>query len=145
MAVWSARALPTRFGSTSSLTAAENCAESATMLSPQTTVTLRAPAGRGTAAATRHGYAAARPQAEDILLLIQVADTSSGYDRGVKLPRYAAAGVREVWLVDLNTDRVLVFRGPRAGGYQDVQIVAAHDTLIAHDLPHLRLPVAAIL
>ena len=39
---------------------------------------------------------------EDILLIIEVADTSLAYDRSVKLPLYARAGIAEVWLVDLN-------------------------------------------
>ncbi len=38
---------------------------------------------------------------DDVLLLIEVADSSLRYDREVKIPRYARAGVPEVWLVDL--------------------------------------------
>src|SRR6266508_549175 len=41
------------------------------------------------------------PTPEDALLVIEVADSSRDYDRGVKLPLYAAAGIPETWLVDL--------------------------------------------
>ena len=45
-------------------------------------------------------YASAHPSPEDILLVIEVAETSVDYDRNVKAPLYASAGVRELWLVD---------------------------------------------
>ena len=52
-------------------------------------------------------YAAGHPQAADVLLLIEVADTTLRLDRRVeKIPLYARAGVREVWLVDLTTARL---------------------------------------
>jgi Uma2 family endonuclease len=48
------------------------------------------------------------PTGDDVLLLIEVADSSLQYDQAVKLPLYARAGVREVWLVDLVRDEVNV-------------------------------------
>ena len=90
------------------------------------------------------GYAAARPSATDILLLVEVADTSFDYDLGVKIPRYAAAGVQEAWLVDLNGNRVLVCRRPRDGAYQDVQIATPPVVLVPEVLPDLRVPVTSI-
>ena len=63
----------------------------------------------------RYAEQDARP--EDVLLLIEVADTSIRYDRSVKLPLYARAGIPEVWIVDLPADAVEVYRQPTATGY----------------------------
>ncbi len=46
-------------------------------------------------------YRESLPVPEDVLLLIEVSDTTLAYDRGVKLPLYARSGIREVWIVDL--------------------------------------------
>jgi Uma2 family endonuclease len=64
-------------------------------------------------------YRQAHPRAADVLLVIEVADTSRRLDRLVKLPLYARAGVDEAWLVDLPSDRVEVHRTPGPGGYRD--------------------------
>ncbi|MDM7323431.1 MAG: Uma2 family endonuclease [Thermus sp.] len=63
------------------------------------------------------------PQGEDVLLLVEVADTSLAYDLEVKLPLYAKAGIPEVWVVDLTRDRLLVFRKPAEGGYQQKEVL----------------------
>jgi Uma2 family endonuclease len=52
------------------------------------------------------------------LLVVEVADTSLHRDRMVKLPRYAAAGVPETWIVDLNGGAVEVYREPSLEGYR---------------------------
>lgn len=65
-------------------------------------------------------YAAVLPRPDDVLLIIEVADTSLRYDRDVKLPLYAAAGIPEVWIVDLQRRRVTVYREPTPEGYQQV-------------------------
>jgi Uma2 family endonuclease len=57
-------------------------------------------------------YAGGHPGPEDILLLVEVGDTTAAWDRERKLPLYAAAGVREVWLVDLPAGTVEVCRRP---------------------------------
>jgi Uma2 family endonuclease len=68
-------------------------------------------------------YANAHPKPEDVLLLVEVADTSVGIDRTVKLPLYAEAGIVEVWLVDLVARRVAVCRQPTRQRYEDVEQV----------------------
>jgi len=65
-------------------------------------------------------YASGLPGAADVLLLVEVADRSARYDREVKLPRYRQAGIREVWLVDLEHDRLLAYRDPANDCYQCV-------------------------
>jgi Uma2 family endonuclease len=65
-------------------------------------------------------YLSALPGPDDILLIVEVADTSLAYDRDRKIPRYAAAGIPEAWLVDLRRKRVTVYRDPAPGGYRQV-------------------------
>jgi Uma2 family endonuclease len=62
-------------------------------------------------------YVQAHPVAEDVLLLIEVADSSLATDRTVKLPLYARAGIPEVWLVDVDAGMVDAYRTPSASGY----------------------------
>ena len=64
-------------------------------------------------------YARRTARAEDVWLLVEVADTTYRYDRGVKLPIYARAGVRELWLIDLSRDVVEVYRRPHPRGLRD--------------------------
>lgn len=66
-------------------------------------------------------YIDAHPGPEDVLLLIEVADSSLTYDRSVKIPLYARHGILEVWLVDLENRAVEVFREPSADGYRKVR------------------------
>ena len=57
-------------------------------------------------------YAGSHPGPGDVLLLVEVSDTTAGYDREVKIPLYAAAGIPEVWLVDLPGRAVEVYQDP---------------------------------
>src|SRR6266581_1270330 len=56
------------------------------------------------------------PSPSDVLLVIEVADMSLERDRGVKIPRYAAAGIPETWLVDLVGNAISLCREPGPGG-----------------------------
>ena len=90
-------------------------------------------------------YGTALPGPEDILLVIEVADTSLAYDRDVKLLRYAAAGIPEVWIIDLDGARVLVYRRPHAGSYEHTETVARSGALVPEAFPDLALAVAELL
>jgi Uma2 family endonuclease len=68
----------------------------------------------------RDEYAGSHPTAADVLLLIEVSDTTSRYDREVKIPLYAKHGVTEVWIVDLDHGMVRFYRQPQADGYADI-------------------------
>lgn len=79
----------------------------------------------------------------DVLLLIEVADSSIQYDRTVKLPLYARAKIPEYWIVDLGRRMVDVYREPDGGTYaslrsygpaETVTLSAAPDIGIALDL-----------
>jgi Uma2 family endonuclease len=69
-------------------------------------------------------YRDSHPHAEDILLLIEVADTTARYDRTVKIPLYARHGIPEVWLVDLQQRHVEIYRDPEEGSYRQVKVLA---------------------
>jgi Uma2 family endonuclease len=62
-------------------------------------------------------YRHAHPGPEDILLLVEVADSSLRYDLEVKLPLYARHGVPEVWIVDLEHRRLEMYRRPAENTY----------------------------
>ncbi len=62
-------------------------------------------------------YAAHHPYPEDILLVIEVADSSLQYDHEVKLPVYAEANIPEVWIVNLNDQRLEVYTEPKTSNY----------------------------
>lgn len=85
------------------------------------------------------------PTPGDVLVVIEVADTSRGYDRDTKLPLYAAAGIAEAWLVDLAANRIERHTEPSADGYQAI-IRAGRGAVVASVVvPALTVPVDAVL
>jgi Uma2 family endonuclease len=68
------------------------------------------------------------PQADDVLLVTEVADSSLLYDRNVKAALYAKAGIQEYWLVDLIHSRVSVYRNPTGDAYRSVTQLRSGDT-----------------
>ncbi len=61
------------------------------------------------------------PGPGDVLLVIEVSDTTLAFDRKVKVPLYARAGIPEVWVVNLQEDSVEVYSRPDGGAYQEHQ------------------------
>lgn len=84
-------------------------------------------------------YREAHPGPDDVLLVIEVADSSLAYDRGEKLARYATAGIPEVWIVDLSGDRLLVFRSPKGGAYETELVVLPAERVSPLALPGLAI------
>jgi Uma2 family endonuclease len=66
-------------------------------------------------------YEGLLPGPEDVLLLIEVSDTALSYDRSLKLPLYARAGIPEVWIVDLAGEVIERHTGPSGESYRRVQ------------------------
>lgn len=95
--------------------------------------------------AREDGYAEAPPTAGDVLLLVEVADTSLAYDRDVKVPLYGRCGIPETWLFDLPGDAVVVYRRPGRHGYQSAERLSRGAILSPESLPQIRLAVAALL
>lgn len=89
-------------------------------------------------------YVTAHPQPPDILLIVEVADTSADYDRQVKIPLYANAGIIEVWLLDLVEQYLEVYRQPSANGYQHQQL-HRNQQIFIQALPDLTISIDDIL
>ena len=77
-------------------------------------------------------YRHTRPGPEDILLLVEISDTTLRYDREVKLPLYARHGIPEVWIVDLEHQRLEIYRHPAGESYQE-KLYANRDEPISPD------------
>lgn len=103
---------------------------------PQPDVTLLRP---------RPDFYTSHPRPDDLLLVIEVADTSLRYDRDQKFPRYAAVGITEAWLVDLGGERIEVHREPGPDGYSRIHIVTRGADLEVAALPGLTLRADEIL
>jgi Uma2 family endonuclease len=82
-------------------------------------------------------YAARHPEPADILLLIEVADSSRAFDRSVKVPLYARAGIPEVWVVDVIDQIVEVDRRPLRGAYADVRRCSRAERVSIEAFPRL--------
>jgi Uma2 family endonuclease len=63
------------------------------------------------------------PGAADLLLVVEVSDTTARYDREKKAPLYAQHGIPEMWLIDVNNRRLHCLQEPRDGAYQKVTVV----------------------
>ena len=90
-------------------------------------------------------YGTAHPQPEDVLLLVEVSDSSIEYDREVKLPHYARQGIPEVWIVDLDKEAIEVYRDPTVEGYRGVLQLARGQALSPQHFPLLDLAVDEVL
>jgi len=90
-------------------------------------------------------YASAHPGASDVLLLIEVADSSVRYDREIKLPLYARHGIAEVWLVDLEAGMLRFFRGPQGERYTDVTATETPGPTPVAALPGVVIDLAGLL
>lgn len=77
-----------------------------------------------------HAYASCRPIAQDVLLLIEVADTSLNYDRDVKGRIYAESGIQEYWIVNLINGSVEVYRDPQSDGRFATSITVSSDGVL---------------
>lgn len=84
-------------------------------------------------------YKSSHPRPKDVLLAIEVAESSLRYDQKVKAPLYARHGIPELWVVDVENGRLTIYRRPERGVYHDVVTPSAM-TAVAPGL----LPVATL-
>lgn len=82
------------------------------------------------------------PQPDDVLLVVEVADSTVQFDREVKVPLYGTAGIVEMWLVDLTRGWVEVYRDPSSQGYRTKQTFQAEAELTSLAFPDCRLTIA---
>jgi Uma2 family endonuclease len=90
-------------------------------------------------------YASVHPGPADVLLLVEVADTSIEYDREVKLGLYAQAGISEVWIVDIGSHAVEVYREPSVHGYESVVTAGPGQQVSPAAFPELQISIEQIL
>lgn len=80
-------------------------------------------------------YETATPRPADVLLMIEVSESTLRYDRDVKIPLYAESGISECWLVDIVGRAVEVYRRPVGGRYAEMRRVGSEGTLDIEALP----------
>ncbi len=89
-------------------------------------------------------YAQRHPLPEDVLIIIEVANTSLVYDRKEKLPRYAAAGIPEVWLVNIARQTVEQYATPANGQYTYQQVIGRGQALTTRVINDIELSIDRI-
>ena len=89
-------------------------------------------------------YSRGRPTAEDVLLVIEVAETSLAYDTGEKAELYAAAGAADYWVVDVAARAIEVRREPVGGRYRSLQTRSGDDEVRPLAMPELALRPSAL-
>lgn len=94
---------------------------------------------------TEDYYHDALPKASDVHLIIEVADSSAGFDRETKAPRYAAAGIPEMWLIDLESGHVEVHTLPKESAYGLVKIYLRGENAVSDTFENLSVSVDELL
>ena len=90
-------------------------------------------------------YSSAHPGPGDVLLLIEVSDTTADVDRGCKLPLYARSGVQEVWIVNLSEGCVEVYAEPAGAGYAASRTVGLDGEVSPAAFADISLPVGQMM
>jgi len=92
----------------------------------------------------RRDYRSGRPTADDVLLIVEVAESSLRFDQGEKAELYAAAGVKDYWLVNLVDQSIEVRRNPSRGAYRELKVYSGRDKVSSLAFPKIALPVKLI-
>jgi Uma2 family endonuclease len=90
-------------------------------------------------------YASRECKPEDVLFLVEVSDTTLRYDKNIKLPRYAAAGVAEVWIEDLQGDVLLVYRYPVKKAFKTSLVLHRGDSISPLAFPQVTFKIDDLL
>ncbi|NCR42503.1 MAG: Uma2 family endonuclease [Microcystis aeruginosa W13-11] len=90
-------------------------------------------------------YVAAHPCPQDIYLIIEVSDSTLDYDRYTKIPLYAEANIKKVWIVNLKEECLEVYRHPLYGSYQAVQKYYRGESIFIESFPAIKLTLIEIL
>lgn len=86
-------------------------------------------------------YRAGKPTPDDVLLIIEVSDSSLEYDRTDKLSAYARAGIPEFWIVSRDDRRIEAYTEPSEGTYSKVRHIGPGDTIAPQAFPDVTLEV----
>src|SRR5688572_439926 len=87
-------------------------------------------------------YGSSHPTPGEVYLIVEVADSSLRFDRERKIPLYAAAGIPEVWLVDLIEKLLTRYRNPMRGNYTEISQHGASETIPVPNIPGASLVVS---
>ncbi|MEM9365750.1 MAG: Uma2 family endonuclease [Planctomycetota bacterium] len=87
-------------------------------------------------------YADRHPSGADVLLLIEVADSTIAYDSGEKLAIYARQSIAEYWIVDVQQSCVHMYTEPHGDGYKQHQVASKHDSISPRCRPTAELTLA---
>jgi len=90
-------------------------------------------------------YAGKFPAPGDVILLIEVSDTTLKYDREIKVPLYARTEIPEVWLFDLTSSRVHFFRKPAGGAYLETASTQQPGITALSSLPGVSVDLSGVL
>ncbi len=85
------------------------------------------------------------PNAGDVLIVVEVSDSSLSYDKNTKLPRYAAAHVPEAWILDLQTNAIEIHSDPSPDGYRQTIRRKCGEKIESATIPALTLDASEIL
>ncbi len=89
-------------------------------------------------------FTSSHPTSSDVLLVIEVADTSFDYDRQIKAPLYARNEIPEYWLADLSQRRVLIYTDPTEGEYASIRVAQVGETVSPRAFPDVEISVSEI-
>ncbi len=92
----------------------------------------------------RKSYAKQRPAPDDVLLLIEVADSSVAMDRGLKVELHASAGIRDCWIVNLQERCIEVRRDPKGAEYRSLEVILHGQEVRPLEFAELSLPVSQL-
>ena len=90
-------------------------------------------------------FAERHPRPEDLLLLIEVSDTTLRFDLNAKAGLYARAGIRDYWTIDIPGRRLIVHRQPSPEGYREILAYTAEETVAPLARPDSPIRVSALL
>jgi Uma2 family endonuclease len=91
------------------------------------------------------GYKHKHPSPDDVLVIIEVSQSSLRYDRKVKVPLYARHNIPEVWIVDVERERIHFFHDPEAGHYAHTSSTSAPGRVSLQALPGATLDLTGLL
>jgi hypothetical protein len=87
----------------------------------------------------REDYSTRIAEPGDVLLVVEISDISLAFDRTTKLGLYARYGIEEYWIVDVEGERIEVYRGPSASGYAERHAIQGTGVASPRALPELRI------
>lgn len=90
-------------------------------------------------------YRNAQPSPADILLVIEVSDSTLRYDRDVKVPLYARHGIPEVWIVDLQNGELCFYGSPEGGRYLNQSVTKDPGVMALSAMPGIEVDLSGIL